>query len=106
MSFHASRRVFMLRVVAGSGAVAVLAAQAQTPAKVDEKDPQAVAVGYVGDTTKADKAKYPKHTADQKCAGCQLYSGKAGDAAGGCALFGGKLVNAGGWCSAWTKKAG
>lgn len=106
MSFHASRRVFMLKMAAGGGAAVVFAARAQAPAKVDEKDPQAAGVGYVGDTAKADRAKYPKHAADQKCSGCQLYSGKAGDAAGPCALFAGKLVNAGGWCSAWTKKAG
>ena len=105
MSFQASRRVFMLKVAAGGGAVVAFAAQAQ-PAKVDEKDPQAVAVGYVGDTTKVSQAKYPKHAADQKCSGYPLYSGKPADAAGPCALFAGKLVNGAGWCSAWTKKAG
>jgi hypothetical protein len=81
---------------------------AATPApavvKVDEKDPQAAALGYAADTTKVDAKKYPKHANEQKCAGCQLYQGKAGDAAGGCPLFAGKLVAATGWCLSWTKK--
>ena len=100
-----SRRVFMLTVAGGSAAL-TLGARAQAPAKLDEKDPQAVALGYVADTTKADKAKYPKHAADQKCSNCQLYTGKAGDKSGPCSLFAGKQVAADGWCSAWVKKPG
>ncbi|HEY4074108.1 MAG TPA: high-potential iron-sulfur protein [Herbaspirillum sp.] len=74
-------------------------------AKVDENDPQAKAMGYVHDTTKADKVKFPKHTVAQKCDNCQLFQGKAGDAQGPCPLFSGKAVAANGWCSAYTKKA-
>jgi hypothetical protein len=99
-----SRRVFIAQVVAGSGAVIAIGAKAQTPPLVDEKDAQAAALGYVADTAKADKAKYPKHAADQKCNGCQLYTGKAADKSGPCSLFAGKHVTAGGWCSAWVKK--
>ena len=40
-----------------------------------------------------------------KCSNCQVYQGKAGDAAGGCPIFAGKSVTANGWCSAWVKKA-
>lgn len=101
-----SRRIFIARVAAGGGALLALQAQAQAPAKVDEKDPQAAALGYVADTNKADGKKYPKHASSQKCGGCQLYSGKAGDASGPCSLFQGKHVSANGWCSAWAKKAG
>jgi hypothetical protein len=105
MSLKASsRRVFIAQFVAGGTAVITLKALAQ--AKVDEKDPQAVALGYVADTAKADEKKFPKHAKDQKCSGCQLYTGKAGDAGGPCSLFAGKQVSAGGWCSAWVKKAG
>ena len=98
-----TRRVFMMHVAAAGGVLAASAAQAQ--AKLDEKDPQAVALGYVADTTKADAKKYPKHTKDQKCSNCGLYQGKATDAAGGCPLFAGKQVAGAGWCSAWVKKA-
>jgi hypothetical protein len=102
----ANRRVFVLQVAAGASALAAATrVGAQAPAKVDPKDPQAAALGYVEDTNKADQAKFPKHAADQACAGCQLYTGKAKEAAGPCSLFAGKAVAAGGWCSAWVKKA-
>ena len=73
---------------------------------VDEKDPQAVGLGYAADSTKVDAKKYPKHAATQLCSNCALYQGKATDAAGGCPLFAGKQVAGKGWCSAWAKKAG
>lgn len=98
-----SRRTFLLQVAAAGTALA--ASQAHAQAKLDEKDPQAVGLGYVADTKKADAKKYPKHTAEQKCSNCALFQGKAGDAAGGCPLFGTKQVAAAGWCSAWAKKA-
>lgn len=100
-----SRRVFLMQVAAAGGAVS-LAGTAQAQAKVDEKDAQAAALGYAADTAKVDAKKYPKHTKDQKCSNCQLYTGKAADASGPCPLFPGKHVAAGGWCSAWAKKAG
>lgn len=98
-----NRRVFLMQVAAG-GAVLAAATQAQAQAKVDEKNPQAVALGYVADTTKADTKKFPKHTKDQKCSNCALYQGKAGDAWAGCPLFGTSQVAGAGWCSAWAKK--
>jgi hypothetical protein len=101
-----SRRIFMARVVAGSGALLAMHTGAQAQAKVDEKDPQAASLGYVADTTKADAKKFPKHAATQKCSNCQLYTGKAADASGPCSIFPGKHVAANGWCSAWVKKAG
>ena len=84
---------------------ALLAARHATAAELDPKEPQAAAVGYVTDATKADKSKFPKYAAGQDCATCALYQGKAGDASGGCPLFGGKTVAAEGWCSAYAKKA-
>ena len=98
-----SRRTFLLQVAAAGTVLATTQANAQT--KLDEKDPQAVGLGYVSDTKKADTKKYPKHTAEQKCSNCALYQGKPTDAWGGCPLFGAKQVAGGGWCSAWAKKA-
>ena len=98
------RRTFLLQVAA-CGSVSMLAAgTASAQAKVDEKDPQAVGLGYLHDTTKVDNKKYPKHTNDQKCINCALFQGKPADAWGGCPLFGTKLVAGPGWCSAWAKK--
>lgn len=92
------------------GGIAVIAAAAGpgvafAQARVEESDAQAQALGYRHDTTKVDKAKFPKHSAEQNCANCQLFQAKAGDAWGGCAIFPGKQVAAKGWCSAWVKKA-
>lgn len=101
-----SRRVFIAQVVVGSSAVAALGARAQGAPMVDEKEPQAAALGYVADTTKADGKKFANHTNEQKCSGCQLYTGKPTDKAGPCTLFAGKQVAGGGWCSAFVKKTG
>lgn len=95
------RRIFLMTLTAG-GVAFVAGAQAQT--KLDEKDPQAVALGYVVEAGKADTKKYPKYATGQNCANCALFQAKAGDAAGGCALFGTKQVAAKAWCSAWAKK--
>lgn len=101
---NTNRRVFLLQVVAGTGALAA-AGHAQAQQKLDPKDPQASALGYVEDTTKADAKKFPKHTNGQKCNGCQFYSGAASASEGPCAVFAGKLVAANGWCNSWVKKA-
>jgi hypothetical protein len=99
-----TRRTF-IRIVPLSAAALLVDREAFAQGAVDEKDPQATALGYVADTTKADKAKFPKHTNDQTCSNCQLYTGKADSTSGPCTLFGGKSVASKGWCSAWVKKA-
>ncbi len=97
-----TRRTFFMTLAAGGS---LLATGAQAQAKLDEKAPQAVALGYVADATKTDTKKFPKYAAGQVCTNCALYQGKASDAAGGCPLFAGKQVAGKGWCSAWAKKA-
>jgi High potential iron-sulfur protein len=96
-----TRRIFLMTVSATTAGFS-LAARAQ--ALVDEKDPQAAALGYVAEASRADAKKYPKFAAGQACVNCALYQGKAGDAGGACPLFAGKQVSAKGWCSAWAKK--
>ena len=97
-----TRRIF-LATIATTTAGLSLGARAQ--AMVDEKDPQAAALGYVADVARVDAKKYPKYAAGQACSNCALYQGKAGDTGGLCPLFAGKQVSAKGWCSAWAKKA-
>lgn len=96
------RRVFLM-TLAASGASLATAAQAQ--ALVEEKDAQAVALGYAADAKRVDGKKYAKFAAGQNCSSCALYQGKPTDKAGGCPLFAGKQVAGAGWCSAWAKKA-
>lgn len=98
-----ARRQFIQWIpVAGLAVLGARSAHAQ--AKVDEKDAQATALGYVHDAGKADKAKFKNYAAGQHCGSCQLFQGKAGDAWGGCPLFAGKQVASAGWCSAYAKK--
>ncbi|WP_439113237.1 high-potential iron-sulfur protein [Hydrogenophaga sp.] len=103
---RSTRRVFMMQVAAGSALLGAAAAQAQGAPLVNEKDAQAVSLGYLADTTKVDGKKYPKHAAAQKCSNCMLFTGKAGDVSGPCGIFPGKAVAGNGWCSAYVKKAG
>jgi hypothetical protein len=107
-----NRRTFLknltnMAVVSAAAITAGIPAvtQAADLPPVDLNDPQAKAMGYVTDTNKADKAKFPKHTVAQKCESCQLFQGKAGDKQGPCPLFAGKSVESTGWCSAYMKKA-
>jgi hypothetical protein len=72
---------------------------------VSEKDAQAMALGYVEDTSRADKVKFKNYIAASSCSGCALYQGKAGEASGPCPIFAGKQVVAKGWCTSWVKKA-
>ncbi len=97
------RRFIQIVPLAGAALLGAQTASAQAN-MVGEKDPQAVALGYVADATKADKAKYKQYAAGQVCTNCALYQGKATDAVGGCPLFGTKQVTGKGWCSAWAKK--
>jgi hypothetical protein len=101
-----SRRQFIQIVpFAGAALMAGRTAFAADLPMVDEKDPQAAALGYVADATKADKAKFKTYAAGQNCSTCQLFQGKPGAASGPCPLFAGKQVAAKGWCSAFAKKA-
>lgn len=91
--------------------VGVGSARAEAPANaVAADDPTAVALKYVADATKADRAaaaRPGKPPAEQMCSNCQflLMDQGAGDWHG-CSLFPGKLVNVNGWCASWTLKAG
>lgn len=103
MHTTSTRRLFLMTVAAAGTA---LSTGARAQVRLDEKDPQAVALGYVHDATRVDAKKFPKYAAGQLCNNCALYQGKAADPWAGCPLFAGKQVAGKGWCSAWAKKAG
>jgi hypothetical protein len=93
-------------IAAVSAAIAGSAGQvAAQAARLDEKDAQALSLGYRHDATKVDKAKFEKYLAGQQCANCTFYQGKPTDAWGSCAIFANKQVASKGWCSAYVKKA-
>ena len=104
-----SRRNFLHLIPAAGAALAGARVAAQTPAKqpmVDEKDPQAVSLGYVADAKRVDKAKFPKYAPPQHCAICQFYQGQPTAATAPCTIFAGKGVAGPGWCSAYVAKPG
>ncbi|MFZ1639884.1 MAG: high-potential iron-sulfur protein [Candidatus Contendobacter sp.] len=87
-------------LVAAPFANALLSGTVRAADPISETDPQATALGYKADATKAEK----RTDATALCSNCNFYSGKAGEASGPCVLFQGKLVAANGWCTAWAKK--
>ncbi|AOB31500.1 hypothetical protein AKI39_13595 [Bordetella sp. H567] len=102
-----TRRIFLKNVsqILAVSAVGLPVASRAAAAKLEENDPQAMALGYKDDTKQVDQSKFPNHNAAQRCGDCQLYQG--GTAANGpCTIFSGKIVEANGWCSAYTKKTG
>ena len=100
------RRTFLIGAAGAASALAASRfafAQAGTP--LSESDPQAQALGYKADATKADKTKFPKYAAGQTCSTCQLYQGKPTDTTGPCPLFQNDPFAAKGCCSASATKA-
>jgi len=97
-----SRRQLLKRLALGTsigtlgtmGLESALAAEAPLLA-IDA--PEAKAVHYVEDATKASAAK-----PGSSCATCGLYQGPTGSARGPCQLFPGKDVKASGWCDSWV----
>jgi hypothetical protein len=85
--------------IGGRGARAAEAAQT---AKVDVRDPQAVALGYVENASQVDTKKYPQYAPGSNCDNCLQLQGKPGNNYRPCTLFSGKLVAVAGWCSGWT----
>ena len=100
---NASRRTFLITLATTGSAICSTGSFAQ--ARLEEKDPQGVALGYAVDSSKVDAKKFPKHDNGQLCNGCALWQSKPADAQGNCSLFAGKQVSAKGWCTAWAKKA-
>lgn len=108
------RRTILKGALAGLALPAVglireAAAQANSqggPPHLDEKDPLAVAMGYVHDAKKVDANKVPQYKPGSTCANCLQLQGKEGDEWRPCNIFPGKLVHKDGWCKVWVAKPG
>ena len=125
MSETLSRRRMLKTLALGAGAVVSLKAAelhaaspakapvagpakapvATGPAKLDPKDPTALALGYVADAKQVNAKSNSMYKPGQQCSNCIQLQGKAGDAFRPCNLFPNKLVAAGGWCKVYAKKA-
>ena len=104
-----ARRTFLRNSLAATAALPLMGIPIALRAdshQLTEDNPQAQALGYKHDTAQVDGAKFPNHSAEQKCSNCMLYQGQGDAEWAGCGIFPGKQVKATGWCSAWVKKAG
>ena len=103
---HLNRRQFLTSsLVVGAGILLLpagkLLAQSVT---LSTDDPMAKRLGYTKNTSTVDNQKYPKHSNEQRCAGCSQFQGSTSDPSGSCRLFAGKIVDSNGWCMSWNKK--
>ena len=101
----ASASAVGLAVVSPALHAAAAAAAPATLPNLELDNPTAKALGYVEDSTKVDKVKYPKHTPDQICANCALIQGDVKNVRNPCVLFSGRSVASKGWCASYAKKA-
>jgi hypothetical protein len=101
------RKFIQLTTAAAAGCFVGVtpAAVADEPAKLAETDPQAVALGYVADSSTVADAARPQAVPNQHCANCSLLQGNDGDEWRPCQIFPGKVVSANGWCRVWAPKA-
>ncbi len=98
------RSVLLVPIAVGTFSLCSTAVQAALK-KVEETEPKATAIGYRHDSTKVDRARYPKHEAAQKCQNCLAWApDKPADEWGECDLMSDRLVNRNGWCSSYKKQ--
>ena len=84
---------------------AMSSVQAGALPAVTPDDPNAQALQYVEDATKATRTdKMGVAAAKQDCASCQFVQADSG-ARRPCQLFPGKSVSEKGWCAGWAPKA-
>ncbi len=91
-----------LSIAVGAAALPSLQSRSAEPAKLDVKDPAAVALGYVENVAQIDPKKYPDYAKGSECENCLQLQGSAGNNYRPCTLFPGKLVSVSGWCKGWT----
>jgi hypothetical protein len=100
-----TRRTLVKNLSLGAGLSAALPwrpTRGAEPARLDVKDPAAIALGYVEKSAQVDAKKYPEYVKGSNCENCLQLQGSAGKSYRPCNLFPGKLVAAGGWCKSWT----
>jgi hypothetical protein len=100
-----NRRYFLIGPLT-VGTIGLHAPKARAAFKrVEEGEAKATAIGYRHDSTKVDKARYPKHDPTQKCQNCLAWAPeKPADEWGECDLMSDRMVNRNGWCSSYKKR--
>ena len=97
----------IVAAVAGVGAARLVRASVAPIPHLTDSNPAAASLEYTEDTNSVDQRKYPKHTAEQRCANCRYFDAASG--AGGpyapCRLYPGNAVNVNGWCAGYASVA-
>jgi hypothetical protein len=70
-----------------------------------ESSSQAIALGYVSEASKLDRAKSPTYSVGQACGTCVLARPHQEPSQLRCALVPLNTVSRTGWCKAWVAKA-
>jgi hypothetical protein len=104
MQISVPRRALVQQLAVIGGLAALLPSRSQSaePARLDVKDPAAVALGYVENANRVDANKYPSYLKGSNCENCLQLQGTPGNNYRPCSLFQGKLVSVSGWCSGWA----
>ncbi len=93
----------MMQVLGASLALACGANRATAADRLDPADPYARSLDFRLRTEEVDPAKYPKHTAEQRCQTCKLWGG--GDKeSGSCSYFDGAITPKTGWCRSYRAR--
>ena len=100
------RRRVLLKAGALGSVLLTVGTSGRAPAqenkpRLDEKEPQALQLGYRHDATTVDKKKFPSYKPGEVCGNCQFFT----SATGACQIFPGYSVKPAGWCAAWAKRA-
>jgi hypothetical protein len=77
-------------------------ARGAEPARLEVKDPAAIAQAYVENAAQVDLKQYPQYVPGSNCENCLQLQGTPGNTYRPCSLFPGKLVSVSGWCKSWT----
>ena len=106
MSKIERRKFLQLSAVAAAGCFLQPGREAMASdlPQLSEDDPMAKAMKYTNDASSVDPSTRNNPAADQNCANCALIQADEGDWRP-CQIFPGKAVNAAGWCSVWAPKA-
>jgi high potential iron-sulfur protein len=104
------RRRVLLKAGALGSVLLTVGTSARAPAqenkpRLDEKEPQALQLGYRHDATTVDKKKFPSYKPGEVCGNCQFFQSKgASEEWVPCSMFPGRQVNVNGWCSSYMKR--
>lgn len=102
------RRRGLLKACALGGVLLALGGRAraqENKPRLDEKEPQALQLGYRHNATEVDKKKFPGYKPGEVCGNCQFFQSKvASEEWAPCSMFPGRQVNVNGWCSSYMKR--